>query len=80
MPIYEFLCPLCKSEIEVIASVNEEITCVCGGGMMRKISVPMRIIIKDNTLTKARDYIGSDESRYLTPGMKEQILKDAEKQ
>lgn len=78
MPIYDFYCSKCKETIELIAPMNDtEKVHSCGSKLTRLISVP-RIKFIPNVKDKMHDYLASDESRYLTPEMKQIMLKDVE--
>lgn len=70
MPIYEYKCPKCDKQIEIICRISDRVKeqiCECGEGMNRLISLPQPAIFivtnRDNIIKSL-----NDEGGYQMPG------------
>lgn len=71
MPIYEYRCPSCKQEREVILPVRDMDTiqeCSCGEVMTRLISLPHPAIFVVTNKAKLVNTLNDDEKAYRLPG------------
>lgn len=71
MPIYEYRCPDCKREKEVIQSFKDSDTsqrCECGGVMRKLISLPRPAVIIVTNRGRLVNTLNNDEKGYKMTG------------
>ncbi len=68
MPIYQYRCPTCLSEEEVISSISDfdKAPFHCGEVMQRIWSIP-RIVVKQTSSGMALDTLNGMDTSYMKP-------------
>ncbi len=80
MPIYQYRCPKCLSEEEVVSSISDldKAKFHCGEVMERLWPTP-RIIIKQNSNEMALNTLNSMDTNYMKPMHKQWAMEGIKK-